>query len=132
MDKDSTQTEEVRQTNAQEGGTTVQRTSVARSTELSGATVASRIVWFIAGFISIVLALRIILLMLGANQGSGFVDLVYGLGGFFAAPFVGIFGSPTYGQFYFDTASLIAIVVYLLIAWGLSKLFTLSRPREEV
>lgn len=109
MDKDSTQTE-----------------------GLSGAVVATRIVWFIAGFISIVLALRIIFLMLSANQGSGFVDLVYGLGGFFAAPFVGIFGSPTYGQFYFDIASLIAIVVYLLIAWGLGKLFTLTRPRQEI
>lgn len=132
MDKDTTQTEEVTRTATQDEGTTVQRTSVARSTELSGAIVAQRIVWFIAGFISIVLAIRIVLLMLSANQGSGFVDLVYGVGGFFAAPFVGIFGSPTYGQFYFDTASMIAIVVYLLIAWGLGKLFTLSRPREEM
>lgn len=90
--------------------------------------VARRVVWYIAGFIIALLALRIILLLLGANRGSGFVDFIYALSGVFAAPFAGIFPAPTYGQFFFDTASVIAIIVYALIAWGLARLFTLNTP----
>ncbi|MCB9820248.1 YggT family protein [Candidatus Nomurabacteria bacterium] len=78
------------------------------------------------------LGLRVLLLALAANQGNPFVDFVYAIGGFFSAPFTGIFGSPSYGQFFFDTASVVAIVVYALVAWGLVKLVTLTRPQDEV
>lgn len=129
MQEDELQTREVRETTTQQGDTNVSRQTVAQTTQVSGVTVVQRIVWFIAGFIMIILALRVLLLMLGANQGSAFVDFIYTLGGFFAAPFVGIFGTPVYGEFFFDTASVVAIVVYALIAWGITKLVTLTRPR---
>ena len=123
------QTTEVRRTEVQDGATNVQRETVASSHREDGAVVAQRIIWYIAGFIVTFLALRVVLLMLGANQGNFFVDLVYAVGGFFAAPFAGIFAAPTYGESFFDTASLVAIVVYLLLAWGVAKAFTLTgRP----
>ena len=124
------QTTEVRENN--NGDTGVRRQTVSRSTQVSGVVIAQRIIWFFAGFIIVFLALRTLLLLLAANQGNFFVDFVYAIGGFFAAPFAGIFGSPTYGQVYFDTASLVGIVVYALLAWGLTKLVTLTRPHEEV
>lgn len=126
------QTTEVRETNSQVGDTNVQRQTVRRETQTSGVVVAQRIIWFFAGFIITVLALRVLLLVLAANQGNFFVDFVYALGGFFSAPFAGIFGSPSYGEFFFDTASVVAIVVYALVAWGLAKLITLTRPQEEI
>ena len=129
MDEEQ-QTTEVRTTEVQDGATNVQRQTVAETRASSGAVVAQRIVWYIAGFIITFLALRIILLLLGANQGNVFVDLVYAIGGFFAAPFTGIFGQPTFGQLYFDTASLVAIVIYTLLAWGVARLFTLGGARE--
>ncbi len=54
------------------------------------------------------------------------------VGGFFAQPFVGIFGSPTYGRLYLDTASIVAIIVYSLIAWGIEKAILLTSARQEV
>jgi len=126
------QTTEVQETNKRVGNTNVQRQTVSRSTQVSGVVIAQRVIWFFAGFIMVFLALRVLLLMLAANQGNFFVDFVYALGGFFAAPFSGIFGSPTYGEFYFDTASVVGIVVYALLAWGIAKLITLTRPHEEV
>lgn len=124
------QTTEVRSTDVQDGNTNVQRETVATSRSVDGAVVAQRIVWYIAGFIIVFLALRVLLLLLAANEGNFFVDLVYTLGGFFAAPFSGIFGSPTMGQSFFDTASVVAIVVYALLAWGIAKAFTLTgRPQ---
>lgn len=126
------QTTEVRETNSQVGDTNVQRQTVKKVTATSGVVVAQRVIWFFAGFIIVMLGLRVLLLALAANQGNFFVDFVYALGGFFSAPFAGIFGSPRYGEFFFDTASVVAIVVYALLAWGLAKLITLTRPQEEI
>lgn len=126
------ETTEVRETNSQVGDTNVQKQTVKKSTQTSGVVVAQRIIWFFVGVITALLALRFILLLLAANRDAGFVDFVYTVSGLFVAPFIGIFGEPTYGQSVLEVSSLLAIVVYALIGWGLAKLVTLTRPREEV
>ena len=103
---------------------------VSNGTRTDGAIVAQRIIWYIAGFIITMLALRLVLLLLAANQGNPFVDLIYAISGFFAWPFFGIFGyQPTYGQFTFEISSVVAIIVYALVAWGLARAFTLTGRR---
>jgi hypothetical protein len=129
---ESEQITEVRETSAQPDGTQVQRQNISRSTQVSGVVTAQRIVWFIVGIINVLIAIRFALLLLGANQSAGFVDFIYGITSVLVAPFVGIFGQPSYGEFVFDWSSLLAIAVYSLIAWGIVKLLTLSRPREEI
>lgn len=98
------------------------------------ATILARIIYFIFGVIIAFIALRMILLLLAANQGTAFVDFVYGVSGIFVAPFYGIFGNtPQFGQSILDLSSIVAILVYALIAWGLAYLTTLgSRNRAEV
>lgn len=92
--------------------------------------IAKRIVYYITGVIIALLLLRIILLLLAANQGNAFVDLVYALSGFFAAPFYGIFNyTPSYGSSVFEIGSVVAIIVYGLLGWGIAKLFTLGSNR---
>ena len=127
------QTTEVRETNERQGNTNVTRQTVATTQSANSGVIMKRIVYFIAGVIIAFLALRIILLMLAANQGSGFVDFVYAVGGFFASPFYGIFNyTPSYGQFVFEISSVVAIIIYALVAWGLGKLFTLTNNRSDV
>lgn len=123
---------EIRETSSRVGDTSVEQQTVSKKVHTSGVVVAQRVVWFIVGLISIVIALRFILLLLGANQAAGFTDFVYGLSGVFVAPFVGIFGEPTYGSSVFEISSLLAILVYVLIGWGITKLLTISKPHEEV
>jgi len=95
---------------------------------------AARLIYFIFGVIIAFIAMRMVLLMLGANQGNGLVDLIYGISGVFVAPFYGIFGyTPTFGASVFDVNSLVAIIAYALISWGLVALVTLgTRDRTEV
>jgi len=126
------QTTEVNETTTQPNGAEVQNRSVSRSTQLSGIAIVQRIIWFIVGVIDVLIAIRFALLLLGANQSAGFVDFIYGITGIFVAPFVGIFGEPTYGKFMFEWSSLLAIAVYTLIAWGIVKLLTLTRPQDEI
>lgn len=124
------QTTEVRQTNEQVGNTNVQRETVARRSNVPGAVVARRIVYYVGGVIIALIALRFVFLLLGANQGSAFVDFIYGLSGVFVAPFNGIFGEPTFGVSYFETSSLVAIIIYALLTIGIGKLLTLGQPRS--
>jgi uncharacterized protein YggT (Ycf19 family) len=94
----------------------------------------ARLVFFIFGIIIAFIALRFVLLMLGANEGNAFVDLVYGISGIFVAPFYGMFNNtPQFGASVIDVSSVVAIIVYALIAWAISSLLTLgSRERSEV
>lgn len=103
------------------------RTTEATRTRASSGTLAKRIVYYIGGVIIAIIALRFLFLLLGANRGSGFVDFIYDLSSIFVAPFVGIFGEPTFGVSYVETSSIVAIVVYALITVGIGKLFTLNR-----
>lgn len=134
MDGDrNTETTEVRETNEQTGDTNIRRQTVATSQKAEGKVVAQRIIYYIAGFIIALLALRIVLLLLAANQGSAFVDLVYNVSYVFAWPFFGIFDyTPSYGESVLEVSSVVAIIVYALVAMGLAKLFTLTSNRRDV
>ncbi|MGB4768212.1 MAG: hypothetical protein WBP22_03050 [Candidatus Saccharimonas sp.] len=131
MQEDRQETE-VRETTTQSGDTTVQRQTVAQRNHTSGAVLAQRVIWFIVGLINIIVAIRFVLLLLGANREAGFTDLVYSLSTPFVAPFVGIFGEPTYGRAVFEVSSVLAIVIYTLVGWGIAKLLTIARPHEEI
>lgn len=126
------QTTEGRSNEYQDGNTNVQRETVSNKRNgLPAAVIAQRVVWYLAGIIITFLLLRIVLLMLAANQGNGFVDFVYAVGNFFAVPFYGIFDyQPTYGEFTFELSSVVAVAVYALVAWGITKALTLGGSRE--
>lgn len=98
----------------------------------SGQVVVARFIYYIAGVIAAFLIARIVLLLLAANQGSAFVDFVYTVGGWFATPFYGIFSyQPHYGQSVLEISSIVAILVYSLIATALVKLVTLTSTHRD-
>ncbi len=80
---------------------------------------AKQIVWLIVGLIVSLIALRFVLLALGANVSAGFGALVVGITQPFVAPFLPLFGEQN-AQVEFG--ALIGIAVYLLLGWGISKL----------
>ncbi len=130
--QDQQTTEVRRQDVVTDNGERVQREVVHQTGRAAGSTVAQRVVYYIGGFVVALLALRLLLLLLAANQGNAFVDFVYSLSGLFVAPFQGIFGTPTYGNSVFDISTIVAIIVYSLLTVGVAKLFTLTRPGNDV
>ena len=78
--------------------------------------------YLIFGVIEGLIAIRFVLRLLGANPGAGFADLVYGVTAPFLAPFVGLFGTPQYNGSALELHSIVAIIVYALLAWVLAKL----------
>ena len=86
-----------------------------------------RLIWFLAGVLEVLLAIRFVLLIAGANEAAGFAQLIYGVTRPFVAPFNGLFGSHvTYpgaaGTGVFEPEALVAMLVYALIAFALVKI----------
>lgn len=99
----------------------------------SGATIAERVIWYIAGILLVLLAFRFILALLGANSSNGFANFIYTVSHPFVAPFFSLFGyNMQYGVSKFEIYTLVAMLVYAVIAWGLARLVTLGRPATTV
>lgn len=93
--------------------------------------VMAGVVWFIAGVIEVLIAVRFVLLMFGANAQAGFVKFVYGVSDIFMAPFAAIFGTSRVEGATLEWSALVAIAVYALIAWGIVKLIGVVSPRDH-
>ncbi len=80
----------------------------------------NQVVWFLAHLIAIILGLRFVFLLLGANL-RGIVLFIYNLSNVFVLPFRGIFPAPAAGEFYMDSAALLGIALYYLLAYIIVK-----------
>jgi len=95
-----------------------------------------KIVFYILGIFEIFFAFRLIFKLLGANPGSSFVALIYTISGAFLAPFSGIFRvAVTNGietESVLEPATIIAMIVYGLIAYGVVRLFKIYEiPKDR-
>jgi uncharacterized protein YggT (Ycf19 family) len=89
---------------------------------------AGRIVWYIAGVILALLALRFVLALLGANQSNGFANFIFSVSHPFVAPFFTLFNyNLQYGVSHFEAFTLVAMAVYAGIAYAIAKLFSINR-----
>ncbi len=114
----------------QSNGETVTRAGVQTTS------VVAQIVYFIAGVITAILGLRFILALLGANPSNAFANFVYTVSHPLVAPFFGLFNYQSrVGVSRFEIETLVAIIVYALIAWGIVKLVaavTHTNTAEEI
>ncbi len=92
--------------------------------------IVARTVWLIAGIIIGLLALRFVLLLLGASTASQFVNFIYNLSYPFAWPFFGMFGYHVeYGVSKVEISTLVAMAVYALIAGLIARVATIRQPQ---
>jgi YGGT family len=96
----------------------------------------TQIVWYIAGFLEAILAFRFVLKLLGANPLAGFTSLIYGISQPFVAPFLSVFRITSVQGSVFEWTTLLAMLVYWLIAMAVARLFvmgkTVSTPEAAV
>lgn len=89
---------------------------------------AYQIIWYILGFVEIMLGFRITLKALGANPESGFTSFIYGLTNPLALPFQGIFRTSFSNGSVFEWSTLVAALVYALVAYGIVYFIQLMKP----
>jgi uncharacterized membrane protein len=95
---------------------------------------ATQFVWLFFGILEALIALRIGLKLIGANAASPIAAFIYGVTSLFLAPFAGLTGTPSAGGMVLEISSVIALLVYALIAWALVKIVQVIfyRPRGPV
>jgi len=89
---------------------------------------SNQIIWYILGFIEVLLTFRLFLKMLGANQYIGFTNFIYSITAPIALPFSGVVGISATGSSVLEWSTIIAGIVYLCVAWGLIYLLEIIYP----
>ncbi len=87
----------------------------------------TQIVWYIVGVLEALLAFRVVLKLLAANPSAGFSSFIYNVSYPFAAPFLNVFHVTKVEGGVFEWTTLLAMFVYWLIAWGIVRLFFMSK-----
>ena len=95
---------------------------------------ATQLIWLLFGILEALIALRIGLMLIGANPNSPIVALIYGFTYLFLFPFEGLVGSPAAGNMVLELSSLFAMLISGLIAWATERVVWLVfyRPRGPV
>jgi len=97
---------------------------------------SGRMVYYILGVLQSLLAFRLVFRLLGANPESGFVSFIYSVTNIFIVPFEAIFRSATTDgietRAVLEFSTIIAMIVYALIAWGIVKLIIILTKRQDI
>lgn len=84
---------------------------------------STTILSFLLGVLEVILLLRFVFRLLGASMYNNFIIFLYGLSHPFVAAFNGIFNNYAVGKYgVFEVSTLIAMLVYALLIWGLISL----------
>lgn len=75
---------------------------------------ASRVIALLFSVVEVLLLVRFVFKLFGANAGQGFVSAIYGITEPLVAPFRGIFAQPD-GTQGFEIAALLSIAFFLLV-----------------
>jgi len=118
-----TEYQEVRTTKHEEGRE--QRVATYKVTQL---------IWLLLALLEGALALRITFKLIGVNAANPFAALLYSVTDLFVAPFASLIGAPQADGMVLEISSLIAMIVYLLIAWAIAAIVNVLfyRPRGPV
>lgn len=92
----------------------------------------TQIVWFIFGAIEILLALRFMLKLLGANPAALFTDSIYGITTALVNPFTTVFGATYQSGSIFEWTTLLAAFIYAIIAYGIISLLLMSQDVSTI
>ena len=90
------------------------------------------IVYFLVGALELLLAVRVIFKLISVNPDNGFARFIEDLSSPFVALFASLLNNPTLGTTgVLEVTTLIAMLVYTIVAWLLARLIwlTLSRSR---
>jgi len=114
---------------------TTTKSTAVKSTATNTQTV-EYLIYFLFGALEILLAFRLVLKLTGASLASAFVGFIYSITRLFILPFEGIFsrgfskGIETTSVL--EPSTIVALVVYPLLAWGIVKLIRiLSGEHQE-
>jgi len=92
---------------------------------------ATQIIWLLLGLLEAAIALRVIFKLIAVNAANPFATLLYNVTHLFVGPFASLAKAPTSGGMVLEISSILAMLVYLLIAWGIERFVHVVFYRER-
>jgi hypothetical protein len=94
----------------------------------------TQLIWLFLAILEATIGLRFLFKLIGVNGENPFAVFLYRLTDFFVAPFASLTGAPASGAMVFEFSTIIAMIVYALIFWGIERIVYVSfyRPRGPV
>jgi YggT family protein len=90
------------------------------------------IVYFLFGTLELLLAVRVIFYLISVNPDNGFARFIEDLSSPFVALFASLLTNPTLGTTgVLEVTTLIAMLVYAIVAWLLARLIWLTLSRSH-
>jgi uncharacterized protein YggT (Ycf19 family) len=90
-----------------------------------------KFIYFLTGALGVLLLLRALLRLFGANPNNAFAQVIYSLSDPFVAPFATLFGTPELGKSQvFEINTLVAIVAYVILGYLVGRLIWLLGSRS--
>lgn len=91
-----------------------------------------RIIYYLFGLLELLLAARVVLQLLGANDNNPIAQIILGLSWPFVALFATLFSNPALGtRSILELTTIAAMIFYAVLAWLVGRFIWLifSRPR---
>ena len=86
-----------------------------------------QMVWYVLAILEVLLAFRFMMKLLAANPEAGFSRFIYGVTYIFATPFLTVFPNSTAKASIFEWTTLLAMVVFWLIALAIRRLLVIGK-----
>ena len=87
-------------------------------------------IYYVLNILEAVLLLRLVFKLLGANPAAGFTNVLYTLTNPLVRPFAGIFPTSSSAGSIFEWSTVIAMLIYALIAYAIVQLLRISYTRR--
>ena len=92
----------------------------------------TQIIWLVTGVLESVFTIRILLKLMAANPAAGFATFIYNMTAVFLTPFFGLTATPSANGSILEIPTLIAMLVYALLAWGIVRVLWIAFERPLV
>jgi YggT family protein len=94
----------------------------------------TQILWLLLGLLEAGIALRVVFKLIAVNAANPFATLLYNVTNLFVAPFASLTGAPAVGPMVLEISSILAMIVYFLLAWAVERIVYVIfyRPRGPV
>jgi len=85
-------------------------------------------VWYVLWIVEAILAFRFVLKLISANAEAGFTEFIYTISNPLVTPFSFVLRSTNLEETVFEWTTVVAMVVYAIIAVALVKLLVMGKP----
>jgi hypothetical protein len=92
----------------------------------------TQIIWLVTSVIEALFAIRVLLKLMAANPAAGFAVFIYNMTAVFLAPFFGLVATPSANGSVLELSTLVAMLVYALLAWGIVRVLWIVFERPVV